>query len=65
MEITPFIPLTLRGRFKERILPLRGTSEGRFFPFTSFKVTVTLPLVVARLTKSAEAISGIAALRSQ
>ena len=24
MEITPFIPLTLRGRFKERILILRG-----------------------------------------
>jgi len=28
MEITPFIPLTLRGRFKERILILRGVIEG-------------------------------------
>jgi hypothetical protein len=25
MKITPFIPLTLRGRFKERALILRGT----------------------------------------
>jgi len=28
MEITPFIPLTLRGRFKERILILRGILKG-------------------------------------
>jgi len=29
MEITPFIPLTLRGRFKERILILRGRFKER------------------------------------
>jgi len=33
MEITPFIPLTLRGRFKERVLTLRGMTEVSFqFP---------------------------------
>jgi hypothetical protein len=25
MEVTPFIPLNLRGRLEERILTLRGT----------------------------------------
>jgi len=24
MEVTPFFPLTLRGRFEERVLTLRG-----------------------------------------
>jgi len=28
MEITPFVPLTLRGRSKERILILRGILKG-------------------------------------
>jgi len=29
IEITPFIPLTLRGRFEERILILRGILKER------------------------------------
>jgi hypothetical protein len=28
MKVTPFIPLTLRGRFKERALILRGGFKG-------------------------------------
>jgi hypothetical protein len=31
VEVTPFVPLTLRGIFKERIVRLAGTQWGRLF----------------------------------